>query len=771
MGKLYNNAITTTAGFKYTAEQPLDDRDIVERFEDLATLVNDHAAYEGMRVYVTADQKSYELKNDGWEAIASETFVEDKLNDKVDKVTGKGLSTNDYTTTEKNKLAGIAAGAEKNVQPDWEQSDSTKDDFIKNKTHYRTVGSTVISTIGVTYDDWDGEVNDNNIYADIDWGTAYGTKLSPEVITLAKVDVDPILLNSDVSSFNIESFSNDGNINREVSSDYTLIYLSDDFNADECDEHAIKGDIAILALKECNITIDFHSYNPARIVDGDVNIHIPSPGLWITHNTEINNVTFGTYEYHTLDENYIPDTIARVTDIPEVTHGTFLDFEPYYIFDGREFNFTSDTITIYPEDPENSYGEATASVVWDGVLYDALPLTVPDSGHVYSGEGFGINFDNTDRPDGTYGTVIYVYSETLGVHTIKLYNPSKKIETVKQLDEKYIPDTIAKVVDIKNGTYFTEAEKYDILVDTTTINVEAEDFYYRTTQSPFTAQIIDGNKYLVIFDEVSYICYGRKYNKINDTLSNCFDYCLIGDVVFNKGNYSRPISGSNLPFCIVNDYFENTNDFTADVLVFGDTASTHTIKIVDVTPTVKKLPEEFLADNFKAVTKGFGEKSAIFGLGQEASGAVSIAAGQSTVASGWMSIALGLASKASGAAALTLGQLAEASGTLAVAHGFNTKASGAAAVAAGDGTIAGSECQLVHGKFNIEDTADTYAHIVGGGENNMNRKNIYALDWTGNASFAGQVAASSIKIGNTTFTEAQLTKILKFIESIEEVNN
>lgn len=35
--------------------------------------------------------------------------------DKVDKVTGKGLSTNDYTTTEKNKLAGIADGANKTV--------------------------------------------------------------------------------------------------------------------------------------------------------------------------------------------------------------------------------------------------------------------------------------------------------------------------------------------------------------------------------------------------------------------------------------------------------------------------------------------------------------------------------------------------------------------------------------------------------------------------------------------------------------------------------
>lgn len=36
------------------------------------------------------------------------------LSGKVDKVSGKGLSTNDYTTTEKDKLAGIASGAEVN---------------------------------------------------------------------------------------------------------------------------------------------------------------------------------------------------------------------------------------------------------------------------------------------------------------------------------------------------------------------------------------------------------------------------------------------------------------------------------------------------------------------------------------------------------------------------------------------------------------------------------------------------------------------------------
>lgn len=52
---------------------------------------------------------------------------------KVDKETGKGLSTNDYTTTEKNKLSGIAEGAEVNVQSDWNVTSTTSDAYIRNK--------------------------------------------------------------------------------------------------------------------------------------------------------------------------------------------------------------------------------------------------------------------------------------------------------------------------------------------------------------------------------------------------------------------------------------------------------------------------------------------------------------------------------------------------------------------------------------------------------------------------------------------------------------
>lgn len=51
----------------------------------------------------------------------------------VFKVPGKGLSTNDFTTLEQTKLAGIATGAEVNVQADLLQEDNTQDSFVKNK--------------------------------------------------------------------------------------------------------------------------------------------------------------------------------------------------------------------------------------------------------------------------------------------------------------------------------------------------------------------------------------------------------------------------------------------------------------------------------------------------------------------------------------------------------------------------------------------------------------------------------------------------------------
>ena len=51
--------------------------------------------------------------NDNWDII--DDAVSDLDGNKVDKVAGKQLSTEDYSTTEKNKLSGIASGAQVNV--------------------------------------------------------------------------------------------------------------------------------------------------------------------------------------------------------------------------------------------------------------------------------------------------------------------------------------------------------------------------------------------------------------------------------------------------------------------------------------------------------------------------------------------------------------------------------------------------------------------------------------------------------------------------------
>ena len=66
MGKVYNNLITTTAGFNFPAKAPLDDREVVQSYSDLNTLVTNNQTYEGMSVYVVDDKKAYRLIDREW---------------------------------------------------------------------------------------------------------------------------------------------------------------------------------------------------------------------------------------------------------------------------------------------------------------------------------------------------------------------------------------------------------------------------------------------------------------------------------------------------------------------------------------------------------------------------------------------------------------------------------------------------------------------------------------------------------------------------------
>lgn len=125
-----------------------------------------------------------------------------------------------------------------------------------------------------------------------------------------------------------------------------------------------------------------------------------------------------------------------------------------------------------------------------------------------------------------------------------------------------------------------------------------------------------------------------------------------------------------------------------------------------------------------------------------ASGKYSHAEGYKTTASGQYAHAEGANANATTTASHAEGS-STASGIAAHAEGQGTTASGNYSHSEGQGTIAASAAQHVQGKYNIEDTTNQFAHIVGGGTGKAAsaRKNIYTLDWQGQPWFAQSVTS------------------------------
>ncbi len=97
--------------------------------------------YSGMRVFVTSEDKSYELRSDlsTWDNIATNGYTQSEidtlLTDKVDVDGAKVLSTNDFTNPYKDKIDNIEAEATKN---------STDANLLNRSNH---TGAQAISTI------------------------------------------------------------------------------------------------------------------------------------------------------------------------------------------------------------------------------------------------------------------------------------------------------------------------------------------------------------------------------------------------------------------------------------------------------------------------------------------------------------------------------------------------------------------------------------------------------------------------------------------------
>ena len=142
-------------------------------------------------------------------------------------------------------------------------------------------------------------------------------------------------------------------------------------------------------------------------------------------------------------------------------------------------------------------------------------------------------------------------------------------------------------------------------------------------------------------------------------------------------------------------------------------------------------------------TFAYGYSSHAEGYRTIASGMYSHAEGGNTVASDRYSHVEGYDTTASGAYSHAEGFDTIAQGDGSHAEGRTTTASGDYSHAEGYYTRASGNYSHVEGKYNVEDTEDKYAHITGGGTSNTKRKNIYTLDWEGNATFAGDVTCTN----------------------------
>ena len=162
-------------------------------------------------------------------------------------------------------------------------------------------------------------------------------------------------------------------------------------------------------------------------------------------------------------------------------------------------------------------------------------------------------------------------------------------------------------------------------------------------------------------------------------------------------------------------------------------------------------------------THATGLKSHAEGDGTTASGEASHTEGrycQSTAltahAEGDYCNATGIASHAEGGGTHATGNYshsegysAEASGENSHAEGSNTRAIGLNSHVEGFQTKASSEDQHVQGRYNIEDTENKYAHIVGNGTYDSNkdkelRSNAHTLDWDGNGWYAGKLTQEGV---------------------------
>ena len=333
------------------------------------------------------------------------------------------------------------------------------------------------------------------------------------------------------------------------------------------------------------------------------------------------------------------------------------------------------------------------------------------------------------------------------LNKIKLPNPRTASESIEKINAEHVSgeglDDLIKYVD-DNLPHYNE---------TLITEISGEDFNFITNNGyiNMNALNLDETKlYILRIKESMHSptehTYKFVYDKEADTLIN-HQINIYNHKSFDGTNLTQDENSAVVSFFVI-------------PTVVSDGGSGY-FKLYEVEKF--ELDNKCLSDNVSIVN------SLTVGIRIGDIGVFSTAEGEGNTASGYASHAEGIGSTADGVYSHAEGNSAIASGLYSHAEGGETTASGGGSHAEGRGTKASSDYQHVQGKYNIEDTRNKYAHIVGNGEYDYStstavRSNAHTLDWNGNAWYQGKLSQDGVPTEDKDLTTKKYvddkTKIL-----------
>ena len=487
---------------------------------------------------------------------------------------------------------------------------------------------------------------------------------------------------------------------------------------------------------------------------------------WFTDNKE-HHLKVEELVLKTLDEKYLPHVggVSSWNDLEDRPFGEEISDEEVLCEASLELGNDGQS-SNFPQHIPLVLGE-TYQVIIDGVEYEPTICKEYKSMYATYNALGNVSLHNSSYGEDTGEN--YLWIDNFAIYVSDRPNETVSVKllgrgsTIVQLDEKYIPDTIARTayvdenfalksdlqnIDLSSLETKEDAQlKYDTITaakadwnqnDETAIDyIRNRPFYeteaIRTAILPettidveqygnsviFTMPVEEGKTYTVTFDGVEYNCVARGYE-------GYYNYCIMlgNGTLGGDGN-----PGNNEPFSI--DCPVTEDDATASEFWYDLHAEegSHTVEVCTDVTTIVQIEKKYIAKHLEEIAgkkvKGqeftidgeqvvAGEGAEIFNNRKNiATGEYSHAEGQETIASGDASHTEGIYTIASGGESHAEGYSTIASGSCAHAEGDRTTASGENAHAEGYETTATSE--QAHAEGENTNAVGTDSHAEGHG--------------------------------------------------------